>query len=254
MKLLLIFILCSAFIAFKPSEVAESIVRRPVKVTAAAAVQTANNTSDGSGNTVSVTISSTASNSLLVVSFWMLAANTVSTVADNQSSSYTIIGPVSSGGDATLKIYQAYAMCGSGVTSVTITGSAGTYIIGACVDEYSGIDAGDPYDVHATANGTGTSASVSLTPAASGKLIVASLGGYAVSSWAAGSGYTIYGNTDYSTLHILRSQYKLSSSASETAPATATYLFDNEWAEIATSFNLTAAPTNTGGFFNFFKP
>lgn len=211
---------------------------------AAAAVQTANNGSGGT--TVVVTVSSTAANSLLVVSIW--GGYAVTSVTDNQSSSYTIIGPVSTGGGGSMLLSQAYAICAAGVTSVTITqGTASNK--GACVDEYSGIDTGDPYDVHATNSGTGTSLSVSLTPAAAGKLIVASLGGYAAttSAWTAGSGYTLYGTNTLSGLYeLLRSQYRLSGTTSETAPATVSYAFEEGWAEIATSFNVAAIGKSFG--------
>jgi len=252
MKLLLIFILCSAFIAFKPSEVGKSIIRRPEKVTAAAAVQTASNTGN---TTISVTVSSTAANSLLVVSIWGPNSETISSVTDNQSSSYTILGPVTTGGAADKRVWQAYAICAAGVTSVTVTKSS-SGVGGVIVDEYSGIDTGDPYDTHATNSGESTSLSVSLSPAAAGKLIVASMGAYlpGTSAWTAGTNYTLYGLVTFvASYDIIRSQYRLSGTTSETAPASFTFSVDDQWAEIATSFNLPSA-ANTGGFFNFFKP
>lgn len=222
-------------------------LEKPERVTAAAAVQTANNQVEP-GSSLNVTISSTTAGNLLIVSVAVDPSITVSSVTDNQSSSYTVGSSVSNGGGGSFKVYQAYAVANAGVTTVTITAS-GSGSINAIVDEYSGTATSSVNDVRATNSGTGTSLSVSLTPSASGKLIVCTLLGPLATTWTAGSGYTLYGVLNYlGVSEIMRTQYKLSGTTSETAPATINgWVAEEGWAEIATAFNpaasgATAAP------------
>jgi len=247
MKLLLIFILCSAFIAFKPSEVAESIVRRPEKVTAAAAVQQVGSTDGGGSTTFNVTVTSTGVNNLVVVTVSTSTSQTISSVTDNQSNTYTLSSPVIV---SSLHFYQAYGIqTTGGVTTVTITKSStsGCRIV---VNEFSGTATSSVYDNQSTGTGTGTSCAVSsFSPGAAGKLVVASVvKASSAEALTAGTSYTTYGTSN----NITSAMYRLSSSTSETAPGS--WTTSAAWGEIATSFNLAAAPTNTGGFFNFFKP
>jgi len=254
MKLLIIlFILCSAFIAYEPAGL--TAIHRPEKVTAAAAVQTQDG-SNGFSTTVVTTISTTQNN-LAVVSIYINnnTTTTVTSVTDNASNTYVVSSPVTSSGSPSFRIYQAYGVqVNSGVTSVTVTLSDAdpNYVLVA-VDEYSGCETTNATVIDASSSGTGTSTSPSvstLTTAATGELIVATVGTQFTSAVsAAGSGYTLYGIADGETR--MRSMYKLSGAATETAPATLSGSAD--WGEIAIAYKVRAT-TNTSNFFLFFKP
>lgn len=232
------------------------MLEKPDKANAFAAVQTASGVGTGTTDIV-VTISSSGSNNLLVVSNWVATGISFVSLTDNLGSSYTSSSVTTSGGGGNVSIVQSYAVVASGVTSVTVTfstnvGGAGT--AGVIVDEFSGNATSSVVDVSSTGSGTGTSLAAStFTPSVSGRLIVATMIGYLanVAGWTAGSGYTLYGQRDYAGYPIMRTQYNLSGSTSETAPATVAYLFLDEWAEIATAFKQAGA-VNTTNF--FFKP
>lgn len=217
---------------------------------AATAVQTANNQAEPASS-LNITISSTTSGNLLVVSVAVDPAITVSSVTDNQSSSYTVGSSVTNGGGGSFKIYQAYAIANGGVTQVTVTAS-GSGSINAIVDEYSGTATSSVSDVRATNSGTGTSTSVTLSPSGSGKLIVATVLGTLATTWTAGTNYTLYGILDYLGLsHVMRTEYRLSGTTSETAPATINgWVAEEGWAEIATSFNVAGLPPKSYGVLN----
>jgi hypothetical protein len=231
-------------------------LEKPPKANAFAAVQTASGVGTGT-TTIVVNISSSGSNNLLVVSTWIGTGVTFVSLTDNLSTSYTSSSATTSGGAGNVSIVQSYAVVASGVTSVTVTlstnvGPAGA--AGVIVDEFSGNATSSVFDVSGTGSGTGTSLATStFTPSVSGRLIVATIIGYLadIAGWTAGSGYTLYGQRDYSGYPIMRTQYNLSGSTSETAPATVSYLVLDEWAEIATAFKQAGA-VNTTNF--FFKP
>lgn len=206
-------------------------LEKPDKVTAFGAVQTASNSNGLGSSTVSVTITSSTANNLIVVGIRTTTAVTISSVTDNASNTYAVSSNLDMGGS--LRLYQAYAIQSTGgATSVTVTVSANASI-NAIVNEYSGFSSGNTnataYDGVATGTGTSTSLSTStLTPTASGSLIVCTMranGG----SLAAGSGYTAYGIIGT----ITGMQYKLSSGASETCPATAA---SGDWGIIGMAF------------------
>jgi len=252
-KIIFVFIILSAFTFFKPIEQS----KQPEKTNAFAAVQTASGVGTGT-TTVVVTISSSGANNLLVVSLWYATGVSFVSLTDNLGTSYTSSSAVTTASG--ISIVQSFAVVASGVTSVTVTydtnvGAGGT--AGVIVDEFSGNATSSVYDIRGTGFGTGTSLATSIfTPSASGKLIVATVLGYLanVGGWTAGSGYTLYGQRDYAGYPLLRTQYKLSGTTSETAPATVSYAVLDEWAEIATAFNQFTASTNTTNFFYIPKP
>lgn len=238
MKLLLtIFLFCSAFIAFKPIEVGESIVRRPERVTAAAAVQTAN--TSASSTSVVLTVSATVVDNIIIGGVFIPStAITLSSVTDDQGNTYATTSALDNAG---LRLYLFYGVqTAGGTTSITATVSSSTTlrIIG---NEFSGAETTNAtaFDASTTGTGTGTAVSVStLTPAASGELIVAFGFKDAFGAWTAGSGYTNYGaNTQF-----FQSQYKLSGASTETAPWT---ISSANWGEIAAAFKLVATPSIT---------
>lgn len=216
------------------------LAARPL-VAAFAAVQTATN--NGTGSTVSVTVSATGAATIIVASVRVDGAETCSGVSDGNGNTYVLLGPVTEP-SGNSKLYLAYGVqVTGGVTTVTasFSGSSGTKRVN--VDEYSGAGSTNAlaYDTHQTGTGTGTALATStLTPSATGELIVAfGLSRNAV-TWTAGSGYTIYSGSG--TIGI-RSEYKLSGAASETAPITISS--SQTWAEIAIAFNADSGPTPT---------
>ncbi len=203
----------------------KGLEKKPERVTAFSAVQTATNVTY-SGTTCSVTTSSTSSNNILVVHIFILSTNSFTSVTDNQSNTYAV-----SKNEVMLASYrmvQAYGVqTTGGVTTVTVTvGSATDFVV--VVDEFSGLT-GTPtnaenYDTVGS-NGAGGelytnpfALGTAITPVQSGCLIsvlVMNLGAY---TYTAGTGYTMYGTGIYSGGAYLRSMYKLSSSTSETVP------------------------------------
>jgi len=228
-------------------------LEKPERVTAFAAVQTAQNTGFSVSSRV-ITVSSTTQNNLVVVTIAIFGTTrTLSSVTDNAGNTYELGSAV----DNTNRLYQAYGVqTTGGATSITVTISGSATTLACIADEYSGFAAGNTNttvnDGRQTGTGTGTSLSVStLTPTATGRLIVAS--GIRMAdgnTFTAGTDYTEYGN---STGVYAASEYRLSSASTETAPFTISS--SGTWCEIANAFkDDPAAPTNTGGFFNFFKP
>lgn len=231
----------------------------PPRVNAFGAVQTAGTGSSGASS-LSITVSSTTLNNIVVVSIAAQGTTNVTSVTDNQSNSYVRIGSGVGISSGSFIVYQYVgAQSTGGATSITVN-FASSVSVTACADEYSGFGGGGTItstsvqDATTSGSGSGTSLSVStLTPSATGNLVVASLCAYAANSYTAGTGYTIYG-TGGSAIGfvVVRSEYKLSSAATETAPATVAYAVDLGWAEIATSYKIPAVYTRQSNF--FFKP
>lgn len=231
-----------------PLIISSGYISKPVRVNAFSVVQTANNSTDGTTSVV-VTISSSGSNNLIVLTVGIQANRTVSSLVDNLGTTYSLSGSQNEGSASpTFTLKQYYAVVSSGVTTVTLTtsGIGSQFLI---VDEYSGNATTSVSDVTTTNSGIGTSLSVSLSPSLSGELIVSSLMAYLAnsgSSWTAGTNYTLYGTSAYSGSYpVIRSQYRLSGTTSETAPATVTYLVNIGWAEITTAFNISSGVVST---------
>jgi hypothetical protein len=194
-----------------------------------------------SGSPVVVTIVASGVGNLIVVHFWGDANAVVTGVVDNVGNSYEIGSGVIF--TTQLAIYQIYGVqVTGGATSITVTytNSGGK----VQVDEFSG---GEPtnaliYDTRQSNTGTGTNLSVpTLTPAATGELMVATGGSGSGRTWTAGTNYTLNNGT---TALRLKGQYRLSSASTETAPMSIDLSVD--WAEIAHAYKLyNPAPSIT---------
>lgn len=215
---------------------------------AAAPVQTSAQT-QVTATSADITVSSTGLNNLVVVHVRINSlTETVDSITDNVGNTY-VVGTGASQGTST--IYQGYGVQTiSGATTITVTTSASVNI--TCgADEFSGTATSNAavIDDSGSGAGTGTSASVTgLTPSAAGKLIVATARTSSIGSWSAGTNYTLYFNGS-SQPRALMSEYRLSGTTSETAPATNTV--SGDWSEIARSYNLSSG-ANTRGFFAIF--
>jgi len=214
-------------------------LEKPSKVTAFAAVQTVGGSPTGS--TITITLSSTGAGNLIVIS--MFTTEIVTSITDNVSNTYVIGASVDYVG---YYVYQSYGVqVNGGNTSISVT-VANSSTVKYCADEYSGGAATNAlcFDVRTTGSGAGTALSVAtLTPAATGELIVATGFNGGNRSYTEGSGYTNYGNSSSG----VRSQYKLSSAATETAPWTLSS--SAGWREIASAFKEGVAATNNSKFF-----
>lgn len=211
-----------------------------------AAVQTATQVS-GTASTTVVTLgaAATAGNLLVVAAAVNSSTVTCTGITDSAGNTWAVIGPETNG---TSRVYLGYAVqVTGGATTVTVSWSDSAATKRAGVDEYSGGASTNAaiFDVSTTGQGTGTALAVStLTPASTGTLIVA-VAASSTRTYTAGSGYTLYsGGAGSGTL---KSQYNLSSAATETAPFTLSS--SSAWEEIAASFlpagAATATPTPT---------
>lgn len=203
-------------------------------------VQTATQYAGGATTSGSATLSATGLNNLVVVSIKVgSASDIISSVTDDKSNTYTKVAGVSNA-SGTFYLAQYYSIQSTAAaTSVTVNLSSSSSLRFG-VDEYSGNATTSVLNGYATGNNLGgsTSLSTSTLTTPSGNLIVASGALSAAQTWTAGSGYTLYSGSGSVTV---RSEYKLSSSTSETAPATIGV--SAYWSEIASSFN----PSNSAG-------
>lgn len=181
-----------------------------------AQVQTAAQVVHTGTTAVALTMSATGAGNLVVVHIRISDATTTPAVTDDKGNAYVVSAPVVNG---SVSLFQAYGVqVTGGVTTVSVTPSASnTMRCGA--DEYSGGKTTNAtvFDVTKTGTGTSTSLAVStLTPAATGELIVGSYAVVGTPTWTNGTNYVLYSGGTTNT----RSQYRLSSGASETAPVT----------------------------------
>lgn len=205
-------------------------------------------TAGGGTGSVSVTMSATGSRNLVVVTVLVQGTtDTLSTLTDNQGNTYAITAVAQNN----FRVYLCYGVqITSGTTSITATfsGSVNTHRIQAT--EYSGFGASatnaNVYDATSTGSGgpgTSTNASVtSFSPSSSGNLIVAS---YTIDNqgnvpgWVAGANYTL----GFDVLRVFCQVYRLSSTTSETAPASmASHVGGVVWTGRAISFKEPIVP------------
>ena len=212
-------------------------------------------TAGGGTGSVSVTLSSTGVDNLLVVAIIVQGTiDSLLTLTDNQSNTYEIQSYVQAG----FRIYQCYGVqITSGTTSITATfsGSSNTHRIQA--SEFSGFGAGATnatvYDNTSTGIGPAGSSATALvaafSPSASGNLVVASYtleNQASVPGWVAGTNYTLA----FDVLRVFGQVYRLSSGTSETAPASvAVHPAGVRWCGRAISFKVptpVATPRSYG--------
>lgn len=207
---------------------------------AAAFVQTATQSSSGGTASLGVTLASPATQgNLVVVHVRIVGTASVTSVTDDKGNTY-VIGSALGLPTANQSLYQAYGVqVTGGATTITVTLSTSIAVrLGA--DEYSGTAASNAAVADQSSTGTGSGSSLavsSFSPSATGLLIVACGNIAASPTWTAGSGYVLASG---SGSVAMRSQYKLSGAASETAPMTTS--LSTEWAEIARSYKLAASP------------
>lgn len=194
----------------------------------------------GSGGTLTNTVTATTAGNILCVAVVVTgngsSIETCSSVTDDKGNTYALIGPVV----VTLQsnTYLAYGVqVTGGATTITAHFSGSSFAKRMHADEYNSsvgalVSNAAAFDVSTTGTGTSTTPAVStLTPAATGELIVAVLRPQTSSTQTAGTGYTKYGGVVNGSLNT---EYKLSGAATETAPWT--LASSAAWAEIAAAF------------------
>lgn len=200
--------------------------------------------SGASVTTLAITVPAVPVGALVIVNVKFTVAVVLPSVTDNASTPNTYaaaIGPITSG---TNIMYQFYGVAiTGGVTTVTINWT-NSVSVRATVEQFSGGKQTNAtvFDVAASNIGTGTSASLTLTPSASGGLISACIGLNAgASAVVKGANYVI-GTNNAST----STEYRIPGTTSETAPIS--WTTSVLWAEIAGSY---VAQPNYGHFMEF---
>ena len=210
------------------------------RLDAAFAFVRANTGQNSTASTVNTTIVSTSQGDLLSVAVRTTTSETLNTVSDSAGNAYAIVGPVDNG---TVRLYVVYGVqVTGGVTTFTTTYATAVQAKRIQVDEYSGTASTNSaaFDVTNSGTGTGTSvASSAITPAATGELIIGWMAKASAGTFTASGGYTLTSAATGNTV----SEYLLSGSASETAPATISASM--AWIDIVLAFKASAAPTNT---------
>ncbi|HEV2522845.1 MAG TPA: hypothetical protein VGT24_10735, partial [Candidatus Acidoferrales bacterium] len=163
-----------------------------------AVVQAAQNFSASSNTSITVPISTTAGN-LLVVYCMQGGSNTATvTISDSASQAWTQTTSGYASSASTNRSAMFYKMNSAAVTSVTVTWTASANNIGAIVYEIKGADISSPTDgsVNSSLSGSGITSltSGSLTTNASDILIYGARSQSNETAWTAGTGYTIPAN------------------------------------------------------------
>jgi len=175
----------------------------------------------GTGATVVATVTATGVNNLAVVHINVNSpTETCTGVTDDQGNTYALSSGQLYNSD-NRRLYMAYGVqVVGGVTSITASFSAAVAGKVVGVDEFSGGKTTNAavFDKTSQQNGSGTSLSVpSFNPIATGELICAVASVNGTLTYTAGANYTMYNGVNPAQM---RSEYRLSSAASETAPMT----------------------------------
>lgn len=167
----------------------------------------------GTSNPLDILINPTTQGNIVVVN--IAGSIIVTSVTDDVGNVYALAGTLT---NVSLRTYQYYAVQVIGGATVIHINNSTNVGATAGADEYSGNAATNAaaFDVMTFGGGaSGTSLiAPTLTPAATGELIVETGGLSLAKTWTNGVGYTNY-NGNGSEPTQVRSQYKLSGGASE---------------------------------------
>ena len=177
-------------------------------------VQDAN--TSGTNTTQNLTVSSTILNNIVIGGLNTDdISQTLTSITDDKGNTY-VVDTATTHNSRFLYMFYGVQVTG-GVTTITANKS-GSVFSRMTIIEFSGNGTtnASTFDTEKTGTGAGTDLSVStLTPAASGELIVSFglLNNFL--TWTAGAGYTL---ENQANPEQLKGQYKLSGTTSETAP------------------------------------
>lgn len=195
----------------------------------------ASTTVAGSGTSAVISLSGTGAGNLVVVHVYMgSTTQTVSSITDDAGNTY-VVGSRQNASGGTHSATQGYGVQTSGgATTITVNFSGSvSHEVGA--DEFSGGATSNVavFDETLSAANSGTALAVAtLTPTQAGNLVVATLVTGSARNFTAGADYTL--SLPATGVQVC-SQYRLSATTSETAPATISS--STVWMEWATSFN-----------------
>jgi hypothetical protein len=190
-------------------------------------------------SSLSLTLNATRLDNLVVVNFYVSNPGHLTSVTDNKGNTYiaSVSELVLPNGAAAYQYYGVQTV--NGTTSITIT-LGSSQDITAVANEYSGGNTTNAtvFDTAVVSTGTGTSSSISLSPAKAGELIDTGVlifsGGV---SPVSGSNYT-NGGFDQAN-HTAFTEFRLAGTTSEIAPAS--WTGSSAWGEIASAF-IPASP------------
>lgn len=196
----------------------------------------------GTGAGLSSVMTPTGVNNLVVVHIGVAAGETCTSVLDDKGNAFVLSSALTIAGGTRL-IYQAYGVqVIPGSTAIVALFSAAMVAKVVGSEEYTGCALSNAAVSDTQTTGTGTSTAVAastLTPAAAGELLVATMGTATAVNFTAGAGYTLASGSNPGAS---RSQYNLSGGVSETGPATLATL--RNWGEILHAYKL--APVGQG--------
>lgn len=192
---------------------------------------------------LAITVQAVPTNALVVVNLKFLAAVAGLSVTDNASTPNTYTQAVVSALSGSDIMYQWYGVATTGGATTVTASWTGAATTRTTVDQFSGgmLTNATVFDVAASNTGTGTSASLTLSPANAGELIVAGLGLNAgATAVTVGSNY-LFGTNNTSSA----TEYRQVGTTSETAPIS--WTTSVAWAEVAGAYIPADASSNFFG-------
>ncbi|MCV7071961.1 PQQ-dependent sugar dehydrogenase, partial [Mycobacterium rufum] len=142
--------------------------------------------------TVKYTGAQTAGNTNVLAIGWNNATSSVTSVVDSAGNTYQLAVPPARGNGISQAIYYAANIKGStaGSNTVTVTFNTATPYVDLRALEYSGLDRVNPFDVGASAAGTGTTASSGAVTTTSANALVFAAGMTTGAFLGAGTGFS----------------------------------------------------------------
>lgn len=189
-----------------------------------------------STTTVTTTLDAAATvGNLIVVGARAGSSQILNTPTDDKGHTYTpCMDQLQSSSQGCRMWYTVVTV--SGMTQVTVTTPGSSAVTQLAVDEFSGCSTTSPLGSTSTGTGTGTSLSVTSFSPTAGSLVAAFMTAANSVTYTAGTNYTI-------GVQALQSgtEYNLSATTTETAPATRTGGGSISWIEVAAEFKATTA-------------
>lgn len=208
-------------------------------------VQATSAHNDGSAASISAPAISTTTGNLIVVAVRSNAGISVTSVTDTAGNTYTLIdtqiAPIY---NSPLTMFYAKNITGNASNVVTANFSGSVNYRGISVQEISGADTTNPFDVSAKGSANGPDVTTgSFTTTVADTIVVCGMTPEAVGeSYTPGSGYTIPSGatSDYTT-----SQYQIFSSIQSSATASCSTGNTNGKAIIAAAFKMAGGGSDT---------
>ena len=152
--------------------------------------------SDGASTSVTVDATIEQGNTAVVLIGWHSSTQTLTSVTDSQSNTYTIHEDLNHNSNENVAIASAYISTAltSGVDTITATWGSPAYTYRGLVVEGANIQSSGQPDQSATGSGTGTSVSASASTSAANTLCVGAVKYYDSSVTYGSSNWTVSGS------------------------------------------------------------